>query len=136
MSEFCETYNLQDLVNDTTCYESPSKPTCIDLISTNFPKSVQHTQTIETGLSEFHKLTLTVLKTYLPRLKPDIYRDYKAFVNHCFQSKLLPEINSSDSDITNLEDLQYTFQRVLDKHASLKGTDMLEINNKILWIKN
>ena len=30
MSKFCETYNLQNLVKD------PSKPTCIDLILTNF----------------------------------------------------------------------------------------------------
>ena len=50
MSEFSETYNLQNLVKDPTCYKSPSKPTCIDLILKNFPKSFQHTQTIETGL--------------------------------------------------------------------------------------
>ena len=50
MSEFCETYNLQNLVKDPTCYKNPSKPTCIDLILKNFPKSFQHTQTIETGL--------------------------------------------------------------------------------------
>ena len=50
MSEFCETYNLQNLVKDPTCYKNPSKPTCIDLILTNFPKSFQHTQAIESGL--------------------------------------------------------------------------------------
>ena len=64
---FCETYNLQNLVKDPTCYKNPSKPTCIDLILTNFPKSFQHTQTIETGLSDFHKLTLTVLKTHFQK---------------------------------------------------------------------
>ena len=89
---------------------------------TNFPKSFQHIQTIEAGLSGFHKLTLTVLKTHFPRLKPNIvsYRDYKGFVNDYFRSELLQEINSSDSDLTNFEDLQYTLQRVLDKHAPLK----------------
>ena len=30
MSEFCETYNLQNLVKDPTCYKNPRKPTCID----------------------------------------------------------------------------------------------------------
>ena len=69
MSEFCETYNLQNLVKDPACYKNPSKPTCIDLILTNFPKSFQHTKTIETGLSDFHKLTSTVLKTHFSRLK-------------------------------------------------------------------
>ena len=122
MSEFCETYNLQNLVKHPTCYKNPSKPTCIDLILTNFPKSFQHTQTIETGLSDFHKLTLTVLKTHFPRLKPNIvnYRDYKGFVNDYFRSELLQEINSSDSDLINFKDLQYTLQRALDKHAPLK----------------
>ena len=57
MSEFCKTYNLQNLVKDPTCYKNPSKPTCIDLILTNFPKSFQQTQTIKTGLSDFHKLS-------------------------------------------------------------------------------
>ena len=33
----------------------------------------------------------------------------------------MQEINSSDSDLTNFKDLQYTLQRVLDKHAPLKG---------------
>ena len=122
MSEFCETYNLQNLVKDSKCYENPSKPTCFDLILINFPKSFQHTQTIETGLSDFHKLTLTVLKTHFPRLKPNIvnYRDFKGFVNDYFRSELLQESNSSGSDLTNFKGLQYTLQRALDKHAPLK----------------
>ena len=57
MSEFCKTYNLQNLVKDPTCYKNPSKPTCIDLILTDFPKSFQHTQMIKIGLSDFQKLT-------------------------------------------------------------------------------
>ena len=98
MSEFCETYILQNLVKDPTCYKNPSKPTYIDLILTNFHKLFQHTQTIETGLSDFHKLTLTVLKTHFPRAKPNIinYRDYKGFVNNYFRSELLQETKSSD----------------------------------------
>ena len=137
MSEFCETYNLQNLVEDPTCYKSPSKPTCIDLILANFSISFQHTKTIETGLLDFHKLTLTNLKTHFPRLKPSIvnYRDYKGFLNDYFRSELLQEINSSDSDITNLKDLQYTFQREPHKHALLeKRYLILGLTNKALWM--
>ena len=72
MSEFCETHNLQNLVKDPTCYKNPSKPTCIDLTLTNFPKPFQHTQKIEAGLSYFHKLTLAALKTHFPKLKPTL----------------------------------------------------------------
>ena len=32
----------------------------------------------------------------------------------------MQEINSSGSDLTNFKDLQYTLQRILDKHAPLK----------------
>ena len=32
----------------------------------------------------------------------------------------MQEINSSDSDLTNFKDLQYTLQRALDRHAPLK----------------
>ena len=63
LTQFCETYNHQNLVKDPTCYKNPSKPTCMDLILTNFPKSFQHTQTIETGLSDFRELILIVVKT-------------------------------------------------------------------------
>ena len=117
MPEFCKTYNLQNLVKDPLCYKNASKPNCIALILTNF---LNHSNT--PNLSDFHKLTLTVLKTHFPRLKPNIlnYRDYKGFVNDYFRSELLEEINSSDSDITNFKDLQYILQRVLDKHAPLK----------------
>ena len=72
MSKFCETYNLQNLVRDPTRCKNSSKPSCIDLILTNLPKLFQLTQTIEIGLSDFHKLTLTVLKTHFPRLKPSV----------------------------------------------------------------
>ena len=37
MPEFCERYNLQNLVKDPICYKNLSQPTCIDLILTNFP---------------------------------------------------------------------------------------------------
>ena len=62
------------------------------------------------------------MKTHFPRLKQNIfnYRDYKSFVNDYFRYELLQEINSSYSDLTIFKDLQYTLQRVLDKHAPLK----------------
>ena len=104
LSEFREIYNLQNLVKDATCYKNLSKPTCIDPILKNFPKSFQCTQTIETGLLDFHKLTSAVLKTHFRWLKPNVvnYRDYRGFANDCFCSELLQEINSSDSNLTNL----------------------------------
>ena len=114
MFEFSETYNLQNLEKYT------SKTICIDIILINFPKSLKHTQTIETGLPDFSKQALTVLKTRFPRLKSNIvnYRDYQCFVNDCFQSELLQEKNGSGSGIINFKVLQYKLQRVVVKHIS------------------
>ena len=44
----------------------------MDLILTNSSRSFQDTCTVETGLSDFHKLVVTVLKLYFPKQKPNI----------------------------------------------------------------
>ena len=64
MENFCGTYYLHNLIKDPRCYKNPDIPSCIDLLLTNFPKSLLKSQTLETGLLDFHKLTLTVLKIY------------------------------------------------------------------------
>ena len=43
---------------------------CIDLILTNNAMAFQNTTTVFTGLSDFHKLVLTVLKTSITKSKP------------------------------------------------------------------
>ena len=48
------------------------KLSCIDLFLTNSPKSFQNTQAIEMGLSDFHKLVVTILKMYLPNNEPKV----------------------------------------------------------------
>ena len=58
---FMNAYSLKNLVKEPTCFK-PENPTCIDLILTNRYRSCQHTTTIETGLSDFHKMVVTVLK--------------------------------------------------------------------------
>ena len=49
MENICGRYNLHNLIKDPTCFEYPDKPSCIDLILTNFPKSFLKPQTLETG---------------------------------------------------------------------------------------
>ena len=70
ISEFLNLCNLKNLVKQNTCFKNPDKPTCIDLILTNCPRSFQNTDTFETGLSDFHKLTFTVLKQHFSKQKP------------------------------------------------------------------
>ena len=91
MKTFCESYRLQNLIKLPTCYKNPSRPTCIDLIVTNVPRSFQSTSIIETGLSDFHLMTLTVMKKPFKTFQPRIinYRSYKYFLNDTFRKDLI-----------------------------------------------
>ena len=64
LNDFCNVFNLFSLVNETTCFKNPCNPACIDLFLANCPRSVQNTVTIETGISDFHKMVITVLKVF------------------------------------------------------------------------
>ena len=55
---FCAIYHLKSLVKESTCYKNLDKPACIDLILTNSPRQFQATLTLETGLSDFHKMSV------------------------------------------------------------------------------
>ena len=125
VKEFCSTYNLKSLIRQNTCFKSLINPSCIDLVLTNCPKSFQHSGVYETGLSDFHKLTFTVLKTSFQKLKPRIikYRDYKKFDNLLFASDLERELSLHQNNGQN--DGQFsTFKSIADKvvnhHVPLK----------------
>lgn len=62
MKCFCGNYGLKTLIRKPTCYKSFENPTCIDLILTNVPHSFQSSCAIETGLSDFHLMTLIVIR--------------------------------------------------------------------------
>ena len=87
MQSFCESYNLKSLIKQPTCYKNPDKPTFIDLILTNVPRMFQSTCVIETGLSDFHLMTVTVMRKTLKKLSPRIisYWSYKDFSNETFR---------------------------------------------------
>ena len=72
-------YNFKNLIN-------PHNPKCTDLMMTNRSRSFQNSCVIETRLSDFHKMTVTVLRSSLPKLEPQIikYRDYKNFSDYNF----------------------------------------------------
>ena len=122
MKEFCEIFDLKNLVKDPTCFKSQEKPSCIDLILTNKNRSFQNTQVIETGLSDFHKMTITVLKTAFKKGLPKIvsYRDYKRFSNENFVRELNYFMNSHDFNEFDLVSFEEVFMYIFDKHAPTK----------------
>ena len=68
MDSFCAIYHLKSLIEEPTCYKNPEKPT-LDLILSNFPRQFQATLTLETGLSDFHKMTVAAFKSEFPHQK-------------------------------------------------------------------
>ena len=90
MKDFCETYNLQNLIKNPTCFKSVANPSCIDVILTNRKLCFENSITLETGLSDWHKMTVTVMKKFYKKLDPIKiqYRDYKNFDGNVFRSDL------------------------------------------------
>ena len=115
MENFCGTYHLHNLIKDPTCFKNLDKPWCIDLLLTNLPKSILQSQTLETGLSDFHKLTLTVLKTHY---KEKTYRDHKNFSDESFRTDLLSPRDRSSN--TSFADFHSKCLYLLGKHAPVK----------------
>ena len=61
---FCNLYLLKNSIKKPTCFKNTENPKTIDLILTNRPRSFCNSDTLGTGLSDFHKLIVTVLKMF------------------------------------------------------------------------
>ena len=65
---------------------------------TSKPRSFRHSCVIETGLSDFHKMTITTVKTFFEKLQPRVvnYRDYICFGNDRFIAGLSSELGKEN----------------------------------------
>ena len=63
IDSFLYEHELSNLVKEKTCFKNMQNPSCIDLLLTNNSRAFQQTTAVCSGLSECHKLALTVLKT-------------------------------------------------------------------------
>ena len=70
MKSFCENYDLKSLIKQPACYKNLTKPTCIDLILANVPRVFQSTCALETGLSDFHLMIVTVIRKTFKKMHP------------------------------------------------------------------
>ena len=88
-------------------------PSCIDLFLTNSPLSFQNTTTVTTGLSDFHKMVVTVLKTTFPEAQPRIVY-YRAGIKDLegFRRELRNELRTKPKSYFHFET---TFKKLLDK---------------------
>ena len=119
LSQFLFAHDAVNIVKENTCFKSLNNPSCIDLFITNSPLSFQNTVAISTGLSDFHKMVVTVMKMKFKKNKPReiFYRDYKNFNQGQFKEELSTRLeeNIGDYDI-----FEKTFIELLDKYAPIK----------------
>ena len=123
MNDFCNAYNLSSLIKEPTCYKNPDNPSSIDLTLKNSPRIFQGSCVMETGLSDFHRMTVTIMTAIFPRLPPKIRtsRNYNKFYNLNFRETLVKELsltNAWNNDISNFID---RCMRSLEKHVTLNS---------------
>ena len=75
--------NATSIVKEPTRYKSLSNPSSIHLVITISFSSFQNTMAISTGLSDFHKMVITVLKQNVQRSTPKelAYREQKTLID-------------------------------------------------------
>ena len=84
------------------------------------PKSFYNTCASFIGLSDFHKLVLTIFKTTFPKSKSKqiLYRDYKTFDKKNFNHELKEHLSTLKVD--DYSKFENTFLTILNKHAPIK----------------
>ena len=92
-----------------------------DLFLTDNALSFQYTEMVTTGLSDFHKLVLAVLKTAISKNKPGEihYRNYKKFDSLKFNADL--ENANTHEKIESYIKFDKVFMKVLNRHTPFKN---------------
>ena len=122
MKDFCEMYNLTNLIKEPTCYKNADNPSSIDVMITNKKGSFQNSIVAETGLSDHHKMTISVLNRYIKKKAPITvnYRNYNKFNETNFRNDLIWQLNTLDNDNINYDNFKRIFLNVLQEHAPSK----------------
>ena len=127
LSEFCDVFGLENLIQGSTCVTVRHEPTSIDVILANRKRSFKNSGTVATGLSDYHKMVLTTMRANYERLKPTKiqYRSYKNFSEKDFLRDLqnMPfhtcmDMDDNEAAYSSFKDM---FKKVVDKHAPMKS---------------
>ena len=115
--------NAENLIKEPTCYKNAENPSSIDVILTNSKMSFRNSIAIETGLSDHHKMAVTVLKIYTKKMKPITvnFRSYKNFDIWEFRKYLKQNLENFDKETLTYDDFKLIFMEILDFYAPMKN---------------
>ena len=82
LNGFCNVNSLKTHNRAPTCFKNPKNPSCIDLFLTSRQQCFQQTCAIETGISGFHKMVVTVMNTHYKMQKRFNTEIINIFTNH------------------------------------------------------
>ena len=120
MKTLCNGHNLHNLIKENTCFKR--EPKCYNLILTNCKFNFQNTMILTSGFSDFHKMTVTVLKTEYVKADPIQinYRNYTKFNPILFQEELRDCLYQDAESMKTFSNFQETQCMLLNKHSPLK----------------
>ena len=109
-------------------------PKCYDLMLTNCKQCFQNTEAVTTGFSDFHKMTVSILKTQFVKIDhiQINYRDYKNYNPINFTRDLRNNLNNDYTLDTNYNRFQRILCNVLDTHAPLKKKSLRTKNSPFM----
>ena len=132
IKDFCNLYKLKNLIKVPTCFQNPDNPKAIDLMLTNSVRSFQNSCALETGLSDCHEMTVTVINSYLEKKQRKIisYRVFGKFSNNKFRTQILQDFSTLhlSIDSSSLDLYVDICIRALDIYAP-KKKNYLRANN-------
>ena len=122
MNDFWKNYNLSSHLRESTCYKNPENPSCIDLFLTNSPNSFQNSSVVDTGLSDVHRMTVTVMKTSFQRLPPKIrhYKDCSNCDSNIYRVSLSNKLSKLNIEAIDLNKFVTVCIDTLNNHAPSK----------------
>ena len=129
LQKFLNSFNLECLITEPTCFKGD--PSCIDLILTNRKNYHKKSTTFVSGISDFHKIVATSLKSTFIKGNPKtiLYRDYKHFEAADFDNDLREALSNQQ---LNYADFHLTFLQILDRHALVKKKVVRANNNNFM----
>ena len=129
LDDFMDEFHAKNMVKEPTCFKNPENPSCIDLFITNSYRSFMKTTAVSTGLSDFHKMTVTVMKSTFPRAEPKTvrYRDFSKYKKDQFGEDLKMNLECQINVTYGV--FENVFLKTLDKHAPQK-TKVVRANHK------
>ena len=87
----------QQVYNKTTNLYNKS---CIDLFLTICSQTFQNSVTIETGVSDFHKMVITVLKFFYNKRGKPLSKDQNFETNIYVKERTKPKVSVVDKEIS------------------------------------